>query len=65
VKGENNEWFKVMNVSVLVSKKITNRLSAEFEPFVKAPLAGVGEGKVSLVSMGAFINVKYDLIIFK
>lgn len=65
VNGENNEWFKVMNLSVAVSKKITNRLSAEFEPFVKAPLAGVGEGKVSLVSMGAFFNLKYDLIIFK
>lgn len=61
VRGRNNEWFKIMNVSVAVSKKLTSRLSAEFEPFVKAPLAGVGEGKVSLVSMGAFINLKFDL----
>lgn len=65
VKGKNDEWFKVMNISVLVSRKMTDRLSVEFEPFVKAPLAGVGEGKVSLVSMGAFINLKYDLLIFK
>lgn len=65
VRGENNEWFKVLNVSVAVSKKLTNRFSAEVEPFVKAPLAGVGEGKVSLVSMGAFINLKYDLVIIK
>lgn len=65
VTGENNEWFKVMNVSVIVSKQFTSRFSAEFEPFVKAPLTGVGEGKVSLVSMGAFINLKYDLVIFK
>lgn len=65
IRGENNEWFKVLNVSVIASKKITNRLSAEFEPFVKAPLAGVGEGKVSLVSMGAFFNLKYDLSIRK
>jgi hypothetical protein len=62
VSGENNEWFKILNLSVAVSKKISNRWSAEFEPFVKAPLAGVGEGKVSLVSMGAFINLKFDLI---
>jgi hypothetical protein len=61
VIGKNNEWFKVMNLSIAVSKKITNRWSAEFEPFVKAPLTGVGEGKVSLVSMGAFINLKFDL----
>lgn len=61
VRGKNNEWFKVLNVSVAVARKLTPRLSAEFEPFVKAPLAGVGEGKVSLVSMGAFINVRFDL----
>lgn len=65
VDGENNEWFKVMNLSVAVSKRLSNRFSAEFEPFVKAPLTGVGEGKVSLVSMGAFINLKYDFIILK
>jgi len=52
-------------LSVAVSKNITNRLSAEFEPFVKAPLAGVGEGKVSLVSMGAFINLKFDVTLNK
>lgn len=61
VIGKNNEWFKILNLSVAVSKKIANRWSAEFEPFVKAPLAGVGEGKVSLVSMGAFINLKFEL----
>ena len=61
VEGENNEWFKILNFSVMAEKKLSNRLSAEFEPFVKAPLAGVGEGKVSLVSMGAFINLKFDL----
>lgn len=61
VEGKNNEWFKVMNVSVMVAKKLTPRFSAEFEPFVKAPLAGVGEGKVSLVSTGAFLNLKFDL----
>lgn len=65
VEGKNKEWFKMMNISLLVSKRLSNRLSAEFEPFVKAPLAGVGEGKVSLVSMGAFINLKYDLLILK
>lgn len=65
VNNKNKEWFKVMNLSVAISKKITNRWSVEFEPFVKAPLAGVGEGRVSLVSTGAFINLKYDLIILK
>lgn len=62
IRGKNNEWFKMMNFSVAVSKKLSPRLSAEFEPFVKAPLAGVGEGKVALVSMGAFINLRFDLM---
>lgn len=61
VRGENNEWFKVLNVSVVVSKRFSPRFAAEVEPFVKVPLAGVGEGKVTLVSMGAFFNVKFDL----
>ena len=65
VSGKNQEWFKMMNISVIVSKKLSDRFSAEFEPFVKAPLAGVGEGKVSLVSMGAFFSLKYDLLILK
>lgn len=61
VKGKNNEWFKVLNLSITAEKRLTNRLSAEVEPFVKVPLAGVGEGKVSLVSLGAFVNVKFNL----
>lgn len=61
VKGKNNEWFKVLNLSVIAEKRLTNRWSAEVEPFVKVPLAGVGEGKVSLVSLGAFVNVRFNL----
>jgi hypothetical protein len=61
VKGKNNEWFKVLNLSITVEKRLTNRLSAEVEPFVKVPLAGIGEGKVPLFSLGAFVNVKYNL----
>lgn len=59
IEGENNEWFKILNISILVEKKINNRFSFELEPFVKAPMAGIGEGKVALVTMGAFFNVRY------
>lgn len=61
IKGENNEWFKVLNLSIAAEKRLTNRLSAEVEPFVKVPLSGIGEGKISLVSLGAFVNVKFNL----
>jgi hypothetical protein len=63
VEGENNEWFKIVNISLLVDKKINNRFAFELEPFVKTPLAGVGEGKVSLVTIGAFISLRYNLFV--
>ena len=34
----------------------------QLEPFVKAPLSGVGEGEVDLVSSGLFINLKYNFL---
>jgi len=61
----NKEWFKVMNVSLILQKKLNNRFYFEFEPFLKAPLAGVGEGEVSLVSLGAFFNLRFDIPINK
>jgi hypothetical protein len=61
ISNENNEWFKMLNVSVTLQKKLSNRFYFEFEPFLKAPLAGVGEGEVSLVSMGAFFNLRFDI----
>ncbi|HEU5290499.1 MAG TPA: outer membrane beta-barrel protein [Cyclobacteriaceae bacterium] len=61
VKGENNEWFKTLNVSAGIQFNIRKQFSLQFEPTLKAPLAGVGEGEVSLVSLGAFINLRYEI----
>jgi hypothetical protein len=33
----------------------------QVEPFLKAPVAGVGEGKIDLVSMGSFFSLKYKI----
>ena len=65
VEHENNEWFKMLNVSLIFQKKLSSRFYLELEPFLKAPLAGVGEGEVSLVSMGAFFNLRFDIPITK
>ena len=65
IDHENNEWFKVMNLSVIVQKRLNNQFSLELEPFLTAPLAGVGEGEVSLVSLGAFFNLRFDIPITK
>lgn len=65
VAGKNNDWFKQLNLSVGIQSRLTRRLYVQAEPFVKAPLAGVGEGKVSLASLGAFLNLRYVIPITK
>jgi len=59
VEKENNEWFKMANISMGLQYRLTNQWSLQAEPFVKAPLAGIGEGDIKLVSSGVFINIKY------
>lgn len=56
---ENNEWFSVLNVSVGVQHQVGRRWFVQGEPFLKAPIQGIGEGKVSLVSTGVFFSLKY------
>lgn len=65
IENENNEWFKMLNISMIVQKRLSDRFALELEPFLKAPLAGVGEGEVSLVSLGAFLNLRFDIPINK
>lgn len=61
VKRENNEWFKTLNISAGMQFRMNKQFSLQFEPTLKAPLAGVGEGEVSLVSLGAFFNLRYEI----
>jgi hypothetical protein len=65
IKGENNEWFKTLNVSMGMQFRMSQQFSLQFEPTLKAPLAGVGEGEVSLVSLGAFFNLRYEIPVNK
>ena len=57
--NENNEWFSMLNLSLGVQHQITKRCFIQGEPFIKAPMKGIGEGKVNLVSAGVFVSVKY------
>jgi hypothetical protein len=61
VSGENQDWFKQLNLSVGIQSRLSRRLWWQVEPFFKAPLAGVGEGKVSLATSGAFLSVRYQI----
>jgi hypothetical protein len=61
VKNENNEWFSILNLSAGIQRNIGKHFAVQVEPYLKAPMAGVGEGDVSLASLGAFFNLKYNL----
>lgn len=59
--NKNNEWFSMLNLSIGIQQKIGKRFFAQAEPFLKAPISGVGEGKVNLMSTGVFLSLKYSL----
>jgi hypothetical protein len=61
VDNENKHYFKVYNISAGYERKLTGRLSAGAEPFLKIPGAGVGFGKIRLWSAGIFISANYRL----
>lgn len=61
VERENNEWFKILNLSLGVQYQLGSKFFLQAEPFIKAPLAGVGEGDVKLSSLGVFFGLKYKL----
>jgi hypothetical protein len=58
---KNTEWLSMLNLSIGIQRQLSKKFSLQAEPFMKAPLKGVGQGKVNLVSMGAFITIKYKL----
>lgn len=60
-ESENNEWFKILNISLGVQYQFAPRFHMQVEPFLKAPLAGVGEWDVKLSSMGIFMGLKYKI----
>ncbi len=61
IEGKNNEWFKVLNLSLVMQYQIAPRIQFQAEPFLKAPLSGVGEWDVLLSSMGIFMGLKYKI----
>jgi opacity protein-like surface antigen len=61
IERENNEWFKILNVSAGIQYQIAPRVHLQAEPFLKAPLVGIGEWDVLLSSMGIFMGLKYKI----
>lgn len=60
INNKNSEWFKVLNLSIAAQLKVGPTIYIQLEPFIKAPLTGLGEGNISLSSFGTFFTVKYQ-----
>lgn len=60
-KNENRHWFSMLNISFGLQYRVSPRLQIQAEPFLKAPMSGVGAGKIDLVSAGTFFALKYKI----
>ena len=60
ISNQNSHYFSIGNLSVGYERKINKKISFQVEPFIKLPLAGVGYGKVKLLSSGVFLSLKYN-----
>ena len=57
--NQNRHLFSILNLSAGYERSLGRCWSVQAEPYVKLPLAGVGLGKVKLISAGVFLGVKY------
>lgn len=56
IKDKNKHYFAVLTLSAGYQYNLSKRVSLQAEPYVKLPLAGVGEGKVKLKSAGVLFT---------
>lgn len=58
---KNKNWFSMLNLSIGIQHRLSSRFQIQAEPFLKAPVSGIGQGKVNLNTMGAFFTLKLQL----
>lgn len=56
----NKHFFSVLDLSLGYERSISPTISLQAEPYMNIPLAGVGEGKVSLYSAGLQLAFKWQ-----
>ncbi len=61
VRNENRHFLGVYNLSIGYQKQVANRWFIEVEPFIKAPISGIGFGQVNLWSTGTLFSLRYRL----
>lgn len=59
--NENRHWFGIQNLSVGYARQLSPAITIGAEPFVKIPLASIGEGRVKLTSAGVFFTAGFTL----
>ncbi len=57
--NQNRHFLSILNLAAGAEWGLGTRWSLLAEPYVKVPLAGVGLGKVKLLSAGVYLGVKY------
>lgn len=62
VINANQHFFSVLELSATYNIKLkSKKFALGFEPYVKIPLGGIGEGNVPLKSSGVSLKLRYDL----
>jgi hypothetical protein len=56
INNENKHYFSVLTLSGGYQYKLNDRIAFVAEPYVKVPLAGIGEGKIKLNSTGVLVT---------
>lgn len=59
MNSQTNYWFNVLNISAGVEKPLSRNWSIVAEPFIKAPLKGVGFGNMNVNSYGVLATLKF------
>ncbi len=57
IENENKHYFAVLTLSAGYQYRFNRWVSAQAEPYIKLPLAGVGQGKVKLSSSGVLFTI--------
>jgi len=63
--SQENEWFKILNLSAGYERALSKSWSIQAEPFVKIPLSGVGFGSMDMSSYGILLGIKYKPVFNK
>ena len=60
-KNESQHFLGIYNLSLGYQRAISPNFSLEIEPFIKAPLTGIGFFNVNLWSTGTLFSIRYHL----